>query len=369
MKKDDAASKDAAPSTTTPSSRSPESYDVMAAPALRTAWLLRLVAVCAAIATAYGVLVLPGIHGTFAEDAVVRLERWGGILSYGMGVLLVLALVLGAFDLARAHAVPPWARVVAILASVGVVGMFIPACATRLPPVASIILALAASAAAGSAAAVGLRSPATRAVSGVLVMFTASSAIRLMAWALAITASARASTGMWDLARGVASAAVVIEAFGQMAATVWLGVRCRWVGQLTSALALALAFVIVWMGSRGDASAAPSWQLMLHTSLTEVATGTPPPYGLGTVAAFLSVVAATLALGTALQPRVLGAVAATVALALISRGAFDVPLRALAGTVAAIWVLVTISDDRAMWRVRIEDRASTPPSTDAPASS
>lgn len=354
--KDEATAK-AEPASELPSSRSPESYDVMAAPALRTAWLLRLVAVCAALASGFGVLVLPGIHGTFAEDVVVRLERSAGLLSYGMGVLLCLVMVLGAWDLARAHAVALWARLVVIGSAVFVVGLFVPACATRLPPAASIVLALAAIACAGTAAAVGLRMPHTRAVSAVLGVFGVSTAIRLFAWALAVSASSRASTTLWDVARGVSSAAVVFEALGQMAAAAWLGTRGRWLGQATSALALAGALAIVVAASRGDASGAPAWQLMLHSSLSEAATGTPPPFGLGTIAAYLSVVSVTLALGTALQPRVLGALAATLALALVARGAFDVPLRALSVSAAAIWVVVTMSDDRAMWRMRIADRA------------
>jgi hypothetical protein len=337
----------------------------MAAPALRTAWLLRVVAVCAAIATAFGVLVLPGIHGTFSEDLVVRLERSAGLFSYGMGVLLVLVLVLGVWDLARAHSVALWARLVTIGASVFVVGLFIPACATRLPPAASIVLALGAITCAGTTAAMGLRTPHTRAASVVLGAFTVATAIRLLAWSLAISAGARANTAMWDVARGVSSAAVVFEALGQMAAAAWLGTRGRWLGQLTSALALSGAFAIVWAASRGGLSGAPTWQVMLHASLSEAAAGTPPPWGLGTIAAFLSVVSVTLALGIALQPRVLGSIAAAIALALIARGAFDVPLRALAVSAASIGVLVTMSDDRAMWRAmkaerRPPDRSDTP---------
>lgn len=340
------------PASLVPSSRSPEYCDVMASPALRSAWLLRVVAVCAALASAFGVLVLPGVHGTFAEGLVVRLDRTGGILSYGAGVLLVLAAVLGAWDLARAHSVAPWVRTVTIAASALVVGLFVPACATALPAPASIALATAAIACAGTVAAIGLRTSHTRAVAAVLGAFAVATCIRLSAWSLAATASAHASRAAWDFARGVSSAAVVVEALGLMAATAWLGTRGRWRGQLVNALALATAFGVVWAAARGATTGAPAWQLMLHASLANAAPGIPPPWELGTVAAFFSIASVTLALGVAFQPRVPGFVAGPFALTLLARGAFDVPLRALAVCAAAIWVLLTLSDERALRRAR-----------------
>lgn len=353
----DEASTTGEPASTVPSSRSPESYDVSVSPTLRTAWLLRAVAVCGAIASAFGVLVLPGVHGIFSDRLAVWLDRTGGVLSYGMGALLVLAAVLGAFDLARADPIAPWVRAVAIAAGALVVGLFVPACATPLPGAASLVLALGAIACAGTAAAAGLRVPRTRAISAVLGAFAVATAIRLLSWSLAAVASARASTTAWDLACGVSSAAVVVEALGLMAAAAWLGTRGRWAGQLVSALALAAAFGVVWAAAHGATAGAPAWQLMLHASLANAAPGIPPPWALGTVAAFLSVVSVTLAFGVALQPGVPGFVAGTLALALLARGAFDVPLRALAVCTAATWVLVTMSDERAMRR-RASPRAS-----------
>jgi hypothetical protein len=49
-------------------------------------------------------------------------------------------------------------------------------------------------------------------------------------------------------------------------------------------------------------------------------------------------------------------VVATVALALVSRGAFDAPLRALCAVAAAQWAVLARADERAMWRTLIDDR-------------
>jgi hypothetical protein len=43
-------------------------------------------------------------------------------------------------------------------------------------------------------------------------------------------------------------------------------------------------------------------------------------------------------------------------LALVSRGAFDAPLRALCAVVAAQWAALASADERAMWRVLLGDR-------------
>jgi hypothetical protein len=47
---------------------------------------------------------------------------------------------------------------------------------------------------------------------------------------------------------------------------------------------------------------------------------------------------------------------ATVSLALVSRGAFDAPLRALCAVAAAQWAALSSGDERAMWRALIDDR-------------
>jgi hypothetical protein len=52
-------------------------------------------------------------------------------------------------------------------------------------------------------------------------------------------------------------------------------------------------------------------------------------------------------------------VAGALALALVSRGSFDAPLRALASVAAAAWIALTMADDRAMWKglsIAREDR-------------
>lgn len=356
---------DPAPSSRSPDSHSPDSYEAMAAPALRMGWLLRTCAIVSVVASLVGVLVVPGIHGTFSEAVVVRLDRVSLILSYAMGVLLILASVLGAWDLGRASAIPIAARIGAISSGIIVIGLFLPACATRLPPVASALLVLASSMVSLLGALVGSRAPHTRAAALALGFFGFAALLRLVAWHLANYAAVRASMGTWDFARGVATIGLVLEAGGQMVGAAWLGARARIKGQLSSFIALATAFFIVWARARGGSEGAASWQAMLHLSLSD-AGGNPRVFGGLGIPTFLSVAALTLAGAVCAQWSLPAAVTTALALALVSHGGLDVPLRALAAAAASVWVMVTMTDQRAMWRALGAPKKETRASEQAP---
>jgi hypothetical protein len=85
----------------------------------------------------------------------------------------------------------------------------------------------------------------------------------------------------------------------------------------------------------------------MHTALADT-TAMAAPFG--AVAAFLVCGSILLALVSVVQPRQVAAVTCALAFALISRGAFDAPLRALAAVTASIWIVIAMADDRAMWK-------------------
>jgi len=64
------------------------------------------------------------------------------------------------------------------------------------------------------------------------------------------------------------------------------------------------------------------------------------------------------ALAQSAQPAV---ITSAFALALVSRGAFDAPLRAIAIVAAAQWALVAAFDDRVLWAALAAPRTSAPP--------
>jgi hypothetical protein len=103
-------------------------------------------------------------------------------------------------------------------------------------------------------------------------------------------------------------------------------------------------------------SGASLWESIAHSALADAA-GVPPPFRVDAFATFLVAASLFLALVAAAQTRQVTAVVAAMTLALVSRGAFDVPLRALCAVTSAQWLALACIDGRSMWRTLIDDRA------------
>jgi hypothetical protein len=302
-----------------------------------------------------GIIVAPGIHGNASEHVVVGLDRVAATLTYFLTELLITLLLWGALELVRARTVGMLARVALIGGGAAVVAMSAPGLRERLPPAFAVLIAAAATVATIAGAYSSARTPHTRALAGVLFALAFAAIARLGAWELATAAGDRASVQLFGVSRGLATAGVLFEASAQVIAVTWLGTRSRSAGQLGSMAALVVAFVVTSGVARGIHSGPALWQAIVHTALAD-APGVPPPYGLDAVATFLVPASLLLALVAAAQPNQVVAVVATVSLALVSRGAFDAPLRALCAVAAAQWAALASADERAMWRTLISDR-------------
>jgi hypothetical protein len=327
-----------------------------ASPLLSAAWLLRVAAFCAVAAATMGVIVAPGVRGNASERAVVESEWASAALAYFLDGVLVALLLWGALELVRTRAIGAFARAALIGAAAAVVAMSSPGLRDRLPVQLALLVAAAAAVAAIAGGYVSARVPHTRALGGVLFALAFASVARLAAWELATAAGERASVQLFGTSRILATAGVLFEASAQMVVVTWLTARSRSAGQLGSTAALVAAFAATWGVARGVHSGASPWQAILHTALAD-APGMPPPYGLDAVATFLVPASLLLALVTAAQPKQVAGVVAPVALALVSRGAFDAPLRALCAIAAAQWGALACVDERAMWRTLIDGRA------------
>jgi hypothetical protein len=339
-----------------PSSPSaPPSADAQLSPTSSASILLRATAVCGVLAAAMGVIVAPGMRGTATEKVVEVTDRVAASLAYLMYGLVVALLIRGGYELLRNHRVHVVVRVLVGAGAATAAAMAAPALHARLPPVASVILTVAAIVAIAPAAWSAVRAPHTRAVSVVLLLLAIAAFARLGAWELALAAWERTSTPLLKFARGLATAGVVFEGLAQLVAAAWLGTRAKLWGQLLSSLAIVAAFVITWRGMLELHADTPKWQAVLHTALADAAAPPIPP-GLAPIATFLASAALLLALVAAAQPGQVAAIVCAMALALISRGALDAPLRALSGIAAAVWIVVAWIDDRAMWRALIDTR-------------
>jgi hypothetical protein len=303
-----------------------------------------------------GLIVAPGVRGNASEQTVVTTERAAAGLAYFLDGLLVALLLWGALELVRTRSIGAFTRVALIAAGAAVVAMTSPGLRDRLPVPLAVLVTAAAAVAAIAGAYASARAPHTRALAGVLFALAFAAVARLAAWELATAAGERGSVQLFGTSRILATAGVLFEASGQMVAITWLTARSRSAGQLGSTAALIAAFVATWGVARGVHSGASPWQAILHTALAD-APGVPPPYGLDAVATFLVPASLLLALVSAAQPKQVSAIVATVALALVSRGAFDAPLRALCAVAAAQWAALACADERAMWRTLMDTRA------------
>ena len=333
------------------SSRSPESYERLASPALRVAWLLRVSALVGVVSTALGTVVLPGLHGIASDAVITRWEHVSSAFAYAMGLLLLGLLITGVFDFLRARNVGLLPRALIMLGAPGVLVMLMRAFVMPLAPVGTLVLVVATVVVALGGGVVGLRAPHTRVLGLLQLVLALAATLRLTAWL--VVALAPDSLRAYTFSRTFGGAGVVAEGGALALVVAWLSTRRRVEIFVGAAIALVCAAALVWVAGRAG-PASPSWQLVLRSGLTSPDSGGT---ALGAIDAFLVAASALLALTCALTPNPLIAVTCAMALALLGRGAFDVPLRALAATVAALWTILAAVDERAMWKALMGARA------------
>jgi hypothetical protein len=333
-------------------------------PLLSASWLLRTAAFVAVAAGLMGVIVAPGAHGNTSDLVVVRVDWLAACLGYFLVGLLIALAAWGGFELLRTPSVGLPSRVALVAGGWTVALMWIvlwvlvPLLPWRYeirPQVSPVTMAAAAAIAAIGAAYTAARAPHTRAAAGILFAFAFATIARIAAWELATAAGDTASMPLFRVSRGLATAAVLFEASGQLVAVMWIWTRSRIAGQLGVAAALVATVAIMLGVKSGMHSGAAPWQSIVHTALSDAA-GVPPPFAFESLPVFLVPASLLLALVAAAQPNQVAAVVATISLALVSRGAFDAPLRALCAVVAAQWAALACADERAMWRVLLDDR-------------
>ena len=236
-----------------------------------------------------------------------------------------------------------------------------PAVMYPLGPSRSTALAVATSILALGAGLQGLRTSHTRAVAVVMVSFAMAGLVRVLAWNLAGAAGDVGNMRLYNVARGVATAGILLEAFGQAIAAAWLGTRSRFLGQILSTVAVGVATLLMFEASYGASVSASPWQVAAHLALA-TASGLPQPYGPTGLAVFLLAGSIMLAGVAAIQRAQVVAVVAALALTLLSRGGFDIPMHALAAASAAVWLMLATTDERSVWQALL----ARPPSTERP---
>jgi hypothetical protein len=327
-------------------------------PVLPAAWLLRSTAVTASLAGMLALILAPGVRGNASESIVVWTDGISSAFAFFLLLLLVALAVWGAIELLRSRGVGQIARATMLGAGAVVVAMSSPGLRDRVPPLYAGLIAVAAAIVTLAGALASAGAPHTRAVAAVLAVLGFAALSRLGAWGLALYAGDVASVRLFSMSRGLATAGVLFEAAAQLLAVIWLSTRGRGggIGQLGAFVGLGGALIVTLGAARGMHSDASFWQAVVHTALAD-APGLPPPYRLDALATLLLPASLLLALAMAVHPRQVVGVLVTMALALVSRGAFDAPLRALCAVVAAYWVVLARADEQGMWQALLRERA------------
>lgn len=318
---------------------------------------LLLTAAVAIVAKITGVILAPGVRGVLGSNAVNSVEVAAGTFAYALMGLLV-ALVCGAsFELARARGIHTLSRGGVVATSGLIVALVSPAVVDRLNVFPLLALSVITGLVALIAGLVVVRTPRTRAIGVILVFMTFGGFFRIVSWETSSIAFERSSSSIHELSRGFSTAAVTFQALSVFVAATWIGTRSRWRGRVLANVAIVLAFVLTWLAARTSSSPS-SIEAVLRASLSTVGR-LPAPFLLGSISAFIVPASIFLAMAALAQRGQAPAITASLIFALLSNGAFDVPLHALLVTVSAQWAMLAMADDRGLWGASLAEQNLT----------
>jgi hypothetical protein len=196
-----------------------------------------------------------------------------------------------------------------------------------------------------------LRTPRSRAAGLVLLTVTCGSIVSATGRIIALYASHQAQAGLFELARGIATLGLALDAASLGLVGIWLARRFRYGATVVLAVAL-LSALLVWLGARDDDQSA--WALVSGRALAAL-TAHPDPFIGSGVRYFVETAAISLA-GVTLWLEWSTGVGAALCFALLARVSGDVPLCSLMLMLAALSVV------RASLQTPKRDSSSNEPS-------
>lgn len=334
----------------TPAPAVPGREPLTGLPALR---LILPLSALAVTATVIGRMLAPAAVGlAVGTGKLVRiLEVVGGAASqlFAVSAVFVAMALLGAFARSRA---PYGLRIVGIFAGSFVMLIVVHATVERVPGLSSALIGVIAALLALGAAWDARRALFARPVALVVGLVGLGALARLVSVALALRAVDAARPRLAGPARGVATAAFVIDALAVLvtiAALVPRGKeRPRPLASPLTLVALALALLVTRQALAGGAEDASALDVLVRRALDRLLTRPAPllPLNLQLFTAALGVLVALCSLFARRDVR---ALAGALVLALVARAAPDTPLGALSLMIAAFALLLTVRDDRGLW--------------------
>jgi hypothetical protein len=248
-----------------------------------------------------------------------------------------------------------------------------------LPALMVGLMVLCASALALLSAGSALRAPFARAAAIVVGLVGLAGVVRLLAVGLAYQAVEPGWSRLALGAKSVATVGLLLELGAAFIATAWIAARARKLTSPATLVVLGLALLFTRQALRADLDDASIFSLFLRRAAERLVTRPEPflPPGLSIFLAFLAplVAGATLLLRSAPPPREEGsgqparpsvapvppAVRAALALALLVRGAPEMPVSGLLLVIAALSVALAARDERGVWDAIFSTAAAQEP--------
>ncbi len=311
------------------------------------------VALLGVMAVLFGRSLAPALRG--AREGLDRVIGYadlaGGLTSYLFAFIGLSAVIVEIMLTFREKRFSVVYRVAATALGLTVVSLVAPAFREPLPERASIGAALASALVALCASYEAMTVARTRALGVLLVTAGTAALLHLCATVLAWHAGEHALYRAAAVARLLATGSVLFDTIALLTGFAWLTTRTSQTTVWGARVALFVACVLAWGAARGGPhNGSPLWQIVTYRAVERLLAPPPPyvwvpyRYVLETCAPLLGIVA-VFARGQ--MPAVIGALA----LALIARPTTDVPLSALALTLAALSTPLAARDDRGMWAV------------------
>jgi hypothetical protein len=274
---------------------------------------------------------------------IERSDQLGAFLSQLLalyGLLLGTWLVLAT---ARARHLPGWYRTTAVPVAAAVMVFTALATGNPLRPWWTVWLGVGTALFAVAAAARALRRTETRAAGFVLGATALGALLDIVGRVVAVRASEQALAALFNLGRVIATASFTCKVTSLLLVALWLAAR-RWRSAAIVLVILLGGLVAVSVGVSHASEADATWWMVLVSRALGGLMRHPAPL---VAPAFRSMVELSLVVGAVAvlcarrPPRPL---LASVALALVSRGATDVPLCAMLLTVAALMAPLATSE-------------------------
>jgi len=329
----------------------------LAGPPPSSTLLERTIAVGAAAKT-LSVLLVPGMRGIGSQTAVDILEWAGSALSYIFGILLCACLMRSSRVLLFTRLLNLPTRGVVLLSTLAAVTLAVPAALQRIDSAHALPLALARAVSVGviAAGAIAFFRPPSRWPAAAVLSFALCNLVRIGSWRTAMRAAESHSAMLLQYSNVLSTLHISLLAFAIGLSIVWIWPRSSVHARKTFGIARAAILIPCAIGFAASDFAGRIGNTEIITPLRDVIRGSvthamATAAGAGQLAMLSCLLGASILLPLAALtvveiPAHLCSMA--LGLALLSHGAFDVPIQALAGAAAAQWLLMAFVEEKAI---------------------